>query len=143
MCLSLAPSQNKMPTGSAAAGMTPSTGAKHQQPPPSLRCLLLARSLPRTPSTASAAARLGSARHRAAALPAPPQLERLPPPGRAAPRTAESPRRGCLTPTPSAEFLFLPFFVVVVFPVWCAKRDRSLRSAQACAQEGSQRLVKK
>ncbi|XP_056370569.1 protein PRRC2A-like [Oenanthe melanoleuca] len=27
---------NKMPTGSAAAGMTPSTGAKHQQPPPSL-----------------------------------------------------------------------------------------------------------
>lgn len=37
--------QNKMPTGSAAAGMTPSTGAKHQQPPPSLRRRLLARSL--------------------------------------------------------------------------------------------------
>lgn len=33
VCVSLAPSQNKMPTGSAAAGMTPSTGAKHQQPP--------------------------------------------------------------------------------------------------------------
>ncbi|XP_062369957.1 uncharacterized protein LOC134057005 [Cinclus cinclus] len=56
VCVSLAPSQNKMPTGSAAAGMTPSTGAKHQQPPPSLHCLLLARSLPRSTSAASAAA---------------------------------------------------------------------------------------
>lgn len=26
---SVSPSQNKMPTGSAAAGMTPSAGAKH------------------------------------------------------------------------------------------------------------------
>ncbi|XP_054373844.1 uncharacterized protein LOC129047016 [Molothrus ater] len=51
---------NKMPTGSAAAGMTPSTGAKHQQPPPSLRCLLLARSLPGSTSAASAAAAGGA-----------------------------------------------------------------------------------
>lgn len=60
VCVSLAPSLNKMPTGSAAAGMTPSTGAKHQQPPPSLRYLLLARSLPRSTSAASAAAAGGA-----------------------------------------------------------------------------------
>lgn len=55
LCVSLSrsvsPSQNKMPTGSAAAGMTPSTGAKHSQPPP----------LPHsTSATAAAAAATGA-----------------------------------------------------------------------------------
>lgn len=111
VCVSLAPSPNKMPTGSAAAGMTPSTGAKHQQPPPSLRYLLLARSLPRSTSAASAAAAGGAPL---------PRLSRQSLP--------------CVAPLPSTplrlrhDFLVL-FFCCFAFPFpprplfWCAERD--------------------